>query len=212
MPNYANGKIYTVRSVSRPDLIYVGSTTQTLSKRHSEHKIELARGTCISRLVIEIGDSYIELHENFPCSSREELRKREGEVQRSIPCVNRVIAGRTKTEYRAENRETILAKKREYVKQNKESIRAKKKLYNEAHKEQLAVYHKQYREAHAEELRDAAALRYAQNKSEINAKGSIRVDCECGGFFTKSNRSFHYKSARHQNRMFSIQLYEFIYS
>ena len=36
--NYQNGKIYTIRSRSRPDLIYVGSTIQSLSTRFGEHK------------------------------------------------------------------------------------------------------------------------------------------------------------------------------
>lgn len=37
MPNYANGKIYAIRSRSRLDLVYIGSTTQQLSKRYAEH-------------------------------------------------------------------------------------------------------------------------------------------------------------------------------
>jgi hypothetical protein len=38
MPDYSNGKIYTVRCSNDPKLIYVGSTTQSLSKRWGNHK------------------------------------------------------------------------------------------------------------------------------------------------------------------------------
>src|SRR5688500_6470539 len=109
MPNYANGKIYAIRSRSRPDLVYIGSTTQQLSKRYAEHVRDwrAGEGKVISYLVIEIGDSYIELIEAYPCKNKEELRRREGEVQRSIPCVNIRIEGRTPAEYREDNKEEI---------------------------------------------------------------------------------------------------------
>ena len=37
MPNYSEGKIYAIRS-HQTDRVYVGSTTQPLSKRFYEHK------------------------------------------------------------------------------------------------------------------------------------------------------------------------------
>ena len=38
MPNYADGKIYTIRNRNDTTLIYVGSTTQPLYKRFYSHK------------------------------------------------------------------------------------------------------------------------------------------------------------------------------
>ena len=38
MPDFKNGKIYTIRCKDDEALIYVGSTTQQLSKRWGEHK------------------------------------------------------------------------------------------------------------------------------------------------------------------------------
>jgi len=101
MPNYREAKIYTIRSLSREDLIYVGSTCQPLSKRLYEHKCH--KNTTSSR-VTDIGDSYIELHKNYPCDSKAELHRAEGIVMRSLNCVNKCIAGRTKQEYDRENR------------------------------------------------------------------------------------------------------------
>ena len=38
MPNYQNGKIYTIRCRTDDILMYVGSTTTTLSRRIAEHR------------------------------------------------------------------------------------------------------------------------------------------------------------------------------
>ena len=38
MPNYQDGKIYTIRCRNDDSLIYVGSTTQMLCKRFQSHK------------------------------------------------------------------------------------------------------------------------------------------------------------------------------
>ena len=51
MPNYQNGKVYSIRSHSRPDLVYVGSTTQPLSKRFGGHK-ELKNKNYISIVIL----------------------------------------------------------------------------------------------------------------------------------------------------------------
>lgn len=85
--NYQNGKIYSIRSRSRPDLVYVGSTTQPLSVRFGGHKKSSNRST--SKQIIDIGDAYIELIENYSCNGKDELCKREGEIMRSMECVNK---------------------------------------------------------------------------------------------------------------------------
>lgn len=117
MNEYQNGKVYLVRSYLTAD-VYVGSTKETLNRRMSGHRNDYKRFSngksknyCAAYEILKFGDAYIELYENYPCGSKEELRKREGEVQRSMFCVNKVIAGRTKAEkdaaYRAANKEKI---------------------------------------------------------------------------------------------------------
>jgi hypothetical protein len=86
MPDYNLGKIYSIRSISRPELIYVGSTTQTLSRRMSIHKSN--NNTCSSKKIILIGDAYIELIENFSCRDVYELKARENHHMRLNICVN----------------------------------------------------------------------------------------------------------------------------
>ena len=42
--------------------------------------------------IIDIGDSYIELVENFSCSNKSELQSRENYHMRSMDCVNKQLA------------------------------------------------------------------------------------------------------------------------
>lgn len=86
--SYKNGKIYTLRSYQTDD-VYYGSTTQPLSKRLSGHK---AKYKCwqsgkyhymSSFEIIKFDDCYIELYEDYPCNSKSELDRREGEIIRA---------------------------------------------------------------------------------------------------------------------------------
>lgn len=107
--NYQDSKIYTIRCLDDPELIYVGSTVQPLSKRFATHKSwskYYNRG--VNRTLYKIINEdyasnwdrwYIELHENYPCNNRNELNQREGEIIREIGSLNKNIAGRTKKEY-----------------------------------------------------------------------------------------------------------------
>jgi hypothetical protein len=167
MPNYQNGKVYTIRSRSRPDLVYVGSTTQTLSNRFGKHK---ADKTTTSKIITDIKDSYIELYEAYPCNNREELNRKEGEVMRSMNCVNIRLAGRTPKEHYRDNRPEILIKK---------------KIYDETHREE----HKQYRETHREEQKQ-----YFEN--EKNKQTCICGSIYNYGHV--SHRKGHYKTQKHQ--------------
>ena len=89
MPNYQNSKVYSIRSLSRPELIYVGSTTQPLSKRMVQHRSAL---TCVSKEIIDIGDAYIELIENYPCNDKNQLLARENRYMRGLNCLNKKLA------------------------------------------------------------------------------------------------------------------------
>jgi hypothetical protein len=60
-------------------------------------------------------DVYIELIEDFPCNSKIELLKREGEIIKQTPnCVNRCVSGRTKQEWDEANREHVRQYSKEY--------------------------------------------------------------------------------------------------
>jgi hypothetical protein len=83
MPDYTQGKIYVLRSPNT-DLVYLGSTTQTLSQRMAKHRSDFKRyrdgiktDFRTSFYIFESGDAYIELLESFPCNYVEELTAKE---------------------------------------------------------------------------------------------------------------------------------------
>ena len=85
MKDYSTGKIYAIRS-AQTDEIYIGSTIQPLCVRMAGHRLKYKyhldgkkTGT-MSYKIMQFGDAYIELIECYPCSCKEELNKREGEL------------------------------------------------------------------------------------------------------------------------------------
>ena len=67
---FHNSKIYTIRS-PYSDLYYIGATTQSLCRRLTNHKADYDRylkgiyHNISSFKIIELGDAYIELLEEF---------------------------------------------------------------------------------------------------------------------------------------------------
>ena len=137
MPDYSNGKIYTIRSYQTEEF-YIGSTIQSLPVRFGGHKrnykfwLNTQKNYTSSYEILKYDDHYIELLELYSCSCKEELRRREGELIRLHNCVNKVIAGRTHKEYYQENKE----KQKEYYQENKEKL----KEYYQENKEKLKEY------------------------------------------------------------------------
>ena len=167
--NYDDSKIYTLRS-HQTDEIYIGSTTQEISKRLANHKTAFKRyneGKSTNYLtsfkILEHDDAYIELLESFPCTNRMELCKREGELIRLMDCVNKNIAGRTG---------------KQHYQDNKESILVKKKQYNDNHKVEKKQYDKKYR---------------IDNRESINAKH----ECPCGGRYMQRHKKQHEMTNKH---------------
>ena len=100
MQDYNKGKIYKIISDSCP-LPYIGSTTSSLNYRFTKHcsrykswRNKVSTYTC-SFEILKYDDARIELIENYPCNSREELEKQEGSyIIIGKNCVNKQKAGR----------------------------------------------------------------------------------------------------------------------
>jgi hypothetical protein len=166
MPDYQNGKIYSIRSY-QTELIYIGSTTQSLSKRLGKHRENYKKnGEVSSKELLKYSDYYIELIENFPCNSREELEKQEGYyIRKNINiCVNCLIAGRTKKEYAQDNVEKFKEYNKKYHEDNKERIREQKKKYREDNLEKIKEHKKQYAENNKEHIKEYQNQYYLNNK------------------------------------------------
>ena len=184
MVNYQNGKIYCIRSRSRPELVYVGSTTQTLSKRLGKHKAP--SNHCSSKQIVAVGDAYIELIETHPCDNKEQLLRREGQIMRSMTCVNERIAGPP----------------------TPEELRTKYKQKYHNHKERICVLQKHRYQQNKEKICAEQRHRYKQNREAVLARHKQAVECQCGAT-TKGGTSKHRRTAKHQ---FWLQTNNFIYS
>lgn len=175
MTDYSKGKIYSIRS-SQTDRVYYGSTTQSLTKRMSVHKskyLEYLDGKyhyLTSFDIVQHDDHYIELVEYYPCKTKEELLRREGEITRANKenAVNKCIAGRTRNEYYQNNKDMLKVKQKDYYNKNKTKCNEFNKVYYECNKEAL--------QEHANE----------------------QFTCDCGGRYTRRNKSSHLKSQKHQ--------------
>jgi len=187
MPNYRNGKVYAIRSRSRPDLVYVGSTTVSLSVRMGKHR-NPSNG-CRSKQVVDVGDSYIELIEACPCASKEQLLKKEGEIMRSMECVNNNIPGRTAVEYYADNCVEI----KEYNKKYRADNCAK-----------IKEYRKEYHVDNRAEMNEKSKKYNADNKDKIKKKQSERIVCACGAVIRRDCKARHMRTNKH--------IYDFIHS
>jgi len=166
--NYKNGKIYKLFSYDN-DLVYVGSTTQPLSKRLGEHKGKCNK-SCSKILFENSNNVKIQLLEEIECDNIEQLRRLEGEYIRRLDCVNKRIAGRTEKEHYEENKEKIIEQNKKYYEKNKEHRKEQMKEYNkewmEKNKEQVKEYHKEYYEDNKEHIKEYSKKLYEKNKEK----------------------------------------------
>lgn len=188
--DYKNGKIYVIRNHIN-NKVYVGATTQSLSKRFGEHKSSIKKKYPLYTEMTNIGidNFYIELVENYPCNSKDELGAREGHYIRQFDSYNNglncKIEGRTIKTYYDENKE----QKKLYSKQ-----------YREENKAKIADINKEYYEKNKDRVLNSNSKYYYKNKDEIN----VKITCECGVEITKRNLFRHAKSKIHQNYLSSI--------
>jgi len=174
--DYQNGRIYKIIS-DMTDKIYIGSTTQPLSKRLSVHKSDFKRYLAgkfrkvTSFELSELGPVQIVLIESYPCNNREELEKREcyyiNEFKNII--VNKVHPTRTQKEYKEANQDEIKKQNKQYYKANQDKIKEQQKQYKEANRDNILENNKQ------------------------------RVICECGKEYARYCKSHHNKTKYHIN-------------
>ena len=101
MCDYSKSKIYMIEPTCdyEEGNIYIGSTTRSLSERMNEHKKPC--NSTNSKILFQKynNNCKIVLIEEYPCETRKQLNKKEGEHIRSKKCVNTQMAGIKKTEY-----------------------------------------------------------------------------------------------------------------
>jgi hypothetical protein len=178
-----------------------------LTERLSKHKSQLKShkkgnaGRLTSFKILKYPDAYIELLERCPCDTIEELQQKEGEWIRNSDCVNRKVAGRTRTEYLDEKKEYFQQKSKEYYEANKEAKKAYARKYGQENKEKIAIKGKKYREKHKAEksAKDKAYREKPEIKARLKANNSKQIHCECGITYCHAATARHKRTERHQN-------------
>ena len=179
---YNNSKIYLIKCRLDNNLIYVGSTIQTLKQRWNEHKTrykiesdkEYNKLLYIKMREIGIENFYIELYKIFNCDCKTHLRQKEGEIIKNIGSLNICIAGRKikdyNKEYKDKNKNKITEKRKEYYLKNKEEMKQKRKEYYlkniEENKQKNKDHYLKNKDENKEEKKQKQKEYYLKNKEE----------------------------------------------
>jgi len=200
MPDYSKGKIYTIRTYQCDD-IYIGSTTQRLCERIREHRNNYKywlednnKKYMYSYEILKYDDYYIELLEDYPCENKQQLKKKEGEYQREMKCVNKRIECRTKKEYYIDNKEQIKEYHKQYYNDNKE----KAKQYHNDNKEKILEYQKQHYIDNKDKIKQYNKQYRNDNKEKIKERKKQKITCDCGCIVNKSSITRHKKTIKHK--------------
>ena len=203
MPDYSKGKIYTLRCKYDTTLIYVGSTINPLYKRLGSHK-DKSKSSPTRKIYSTINNDwdnwYIELYELYPCVNVEELRKREGEVIRLIGNLNSVIIGRTRKEWKQDNKEHVKQRGKKYYDTNKERISDVCKQYRHDNYEMIREQKREYAENNKEKITEQMRKYRLENADKLNERKREKIPCDkCGKISSRCNMSQHQKTIKCMN-------------
>jgi hypothetical protein len=204
------GRVYTIRSHQTTN-VYVGSTTQILCKRLSDHRVNyksFINGEyhyVTSYEIIQYADNYIELLYENEFESVDMLRKKEGDfIREMMNCVNKFIPGRTDKEYYEDHKARILERQKKYNEKHTEQISERQKKYYEKHTEQILEKAKIYYNKNKEIKLEKAKQYQEDHKTQISEKHKIKYTCQCGSICSKGAKSIHERSQKHQAFILSL--------
>lgn len=208
--NFANAKIYQIKSF-QTDLVYVGSTCcPRLCQRLRAHRYDYncwlknKKKYVTSFEILKYDDHYIELVEDVECSSRDELRAREGYYIKTLKSVNICISGRSRKEWFNDNKEHIKQYQLKYREKNKDKLKKQEKLKYIKNKEKIKkrvneYYHnnkdkrKEYLKKNKDKIKEYKKQYRLKNKDKLTEK----FECDCGGTYTTEHKTEHIKSKKH---------------
>ena len=179
MPDFSQGKVYMMKD-QLTGLIYIGSTTQSIEDRLSNHRSNSGcngRGTS-KRLFESGGVVTIEVLDYCPCESLMELKDIEADHIKTFKlgcgdlCVNQNIPNRTQRELYIHDRERILNRVKNHYLINSDIICTKQRERYATNREQNIAKAREYR------------------------KCRTSVECPCGGRYKSLSR--HLKTKMHQ--------------
>jgi hypothetical protein len=122
----------------------------------------------MSKQVLDVGDAIIVLVEACPCNNKEELKAKEAYYINRYDCTNKQVPGRTRAEYHQDNKARLNDISQEYHRTHKVQQNANRRLYR------------------------------LNNLEREKARERQRFNCPCGGKYSRTNKSSHMKTVKHQ--------------
>lgn len=170
--DYSKSKIYKLTTIHNNDLVYYGSTVNSLCHRKAIHKHKFKKGIldCSSIKLFELGinDVKITLVEILNCNSKEELLQREKFYIDNNNCVNKNNPIKTLDDYNKFNKEYY----QKYYQLNKK-IKIKKEVNEELKKEEKKNKLKEYYQLNKDKFKEYRKEYYEINKEKINNDSKI---------------------------------------
>ena len=186
MPNYNKAVIYKIQHQEKPELIYVGSTTD-FTNRKSLHKSACNNSNYKnhnSKVYKMIRDNEgwdafkVIIIKEFPCVSKIELLLEEDkmmiELKSSLNCIKAHNTDEEKKQQQNKSQKQYddgnKDKKKQYQEVNKDKIKERMKKYYDTNKDKFKEDMKRYNETNKDKIKE-----YIQaNKDKINARRRAR--------------------------------------
>lgn len=191
LADYSKGKIYRINCKTDLTKFYVGSTVNTLIFRLSGHQSSANNTSSINRELMKYfnstdWDCEIVLIENYSCNSKSELLQREEYYRQLLNPPLNMYKAIVLPEERATYTHNYNV---EYRQNNLDDEKARFKKYYDNNKEKMQEKNK------SEEAKEAKK-KWAESNKERQKE---IIKCDCGGEYSRSNKSQHKKSKNHIN-------------
>lgn len=175
---YIRGKIYKLTS-GYTGFVYIGSTINTLSNRLSHHRTDYNRKVNItSTILMGLPDIEIVLLCNFPCNTNEELRHEERKWI-NLP----------------EYRDRCVNLRNPITSDSEKKIQISN--YRKVHQEKYTQRATSWRKDNRNKFNEHCKNYYYRNRDRVLARKAIKHNCECGGRYTNSTKTLHFKTQMH---------------
>jgi len=150
MVNYQLAKIYQI-ICNTTGKKYIGATCQQKLCTRLAHHVS-KKNTTTSREIIEGGNYEMVLIEDYPCTSKDQLHRRERHFIETLECVNKQIPCRTHKEYDYQNKDKIQEYQKNHYVDNKYEILKQQKIYQQNNRVEILEKQKIYRQDNRAEI------------------------------------------------------------
>ena len=166
--NYQNTIIYKIQHIEKEDLIYVGHTTDFNERKHSHKKN--VNSTTGSKYKIKV---YQMIRDNGGW-----------DMFRMLEVLK----------FSCNDRREADAQEDKIMRELKANMNSKHSIHD---KENTKEYNMKYKAMNREIINKKKAEFYKLNKVSINEKQCSKCLCECGSYYSRSNKCVHLRSKKH---------------